>query len=158
MAFVFGQPFTHDRFFRAYYSFSWSPDDMTVSLNMMALWTNFAKYGYGHLTRKAVHSIWRCERVSECLCVCWGRGMNQVCMPPLFPFNQIPLIYRLHNNNQIDYTTTTKLPFPMNVLFVTERKTYTHSHAARAHTHQHTHTQTTEEITHTHALTNTRTY
>ena len=145
MAFVFGQPFTHDRFFSAYYSFSWSPDDMTVSLNMMALWTNFAKYGYGHLTRKAVHSIWRCEWVPVCVCVCvWGGGggVNQVCMPPPPPFNQMPLINRLHNNNQ---TSTSH----ERALCDWKKNLHTHTH-----THQYTHTQTTtEEITHTHTHT-----
>ncbi|XP_070195108.1 cholinesterase-like isoform X2 [Littorina saxatilis] len=45
LPFVFGQPFTHDKFFAYNFPFNWTAQDMKVSMNMVNLWTDFAKYG-----------------------------------------------------------------------------------------------------------------
>ncbi|XP_070196471.1 bile salt-activated lipase-like [Littorina saxatilis] len=45
LPFVFGQPFVNDQFFAHVFPYSWSPQDKTVSSNMITLWTNFVKYG-----------------------------------------------------------------------------------------------------------------
>ncbi|KAK7100340.1 carboxylesterase 5A-like [Littorina saxatilis] len=45
LPFVFGQPFTHDQFFSHIFAFNWSSEDTKVSMNMITMWTNFAKYG-----------------------------------------------------------------------------------------------------------------
>ncbi|KAK7100342.1 hypothetical protein V1264_023314 [Littorina saxatilis] len=43
--FVFGQPFSHDISFLKLYPYHWTVEDLKMSMNMMTMWTNFAKYG-----------------------------------------------------------------------------------------------------------------
>ncbi|XP_070195105.1 cholinesterase-like isoform X2 [Littorina saxatilis] len=45
LPFVFGQPFTRDQFFAHNFPFNWTAQDMNVSMNMVTMWTNFAKHG-----------------------------------------------------------------------------------------------------------------
>ena len=67
--------------------------------------------------------------------------------------------YKINNNVYIKTSTTTKLLYDPNIVFLT------HTHHARARTHTHTHTHTlclslslTQTHTHTHTHNHTHTY
>lgn len=55
LPFVFGQPFIHDKFFQKYFPIPWSTHDKQVSLDVIRMWTNLAKFG--NPTPKAVDGV-----------------------------------------------------------------------------------------------------